>query len=187
MLTAKNYRQKFLEEIGFPLIRANAERFVSGVGDLRKTENLKLVYERALLWKEEQSVQMCRHQDERIAQLEAELEQLRSAPELEVLTPEEHLVTYTASIPEESAETVLSTVLSLDDLAAKDTYRKLAKALHPDTSRLPKNKAEALIKIANRLYQTHSSNSTIVPSYGLRKSKVTVGTTSWVVNDDIDF
>jgi curved DNA-binding protein CbpA len=191
--TAKDYRRKFLEEIGFPLIRANAERFVPGVGDLRKPQNLKLVYEKAMEWKQEQVPRDCTQEQERITQLEFELEQLRASIEesktleTETPTPEEHLVEYISSVPEECAEKVIATVLSLEDLVEKETYLKLAKALHPDTSRLPKNKAEALIKIANRLHEIYSSNTYIVYGHGIRQSEAKAGTSSWLVDDDIDF
>ncbi len=53
-LKAKDYRRLFLELVGFPLIRANAVRFVADIGDLRRVDNLKRVYEAAAKWKDSQ-------------------------------------------------------------------------------------------------------------------------------------
>jgi hypothetical protein len=52
---AADYRRMFLEKIGFPLIRANAIRFVSDIGDLCKAVNLRRVYEASLEWLAKQS------------------------------------------------------------------------------------------------------------------------------------
>jgi hypothetical protein len=156
LFKAAEYRKLFLELTGFPLIKANAVRFVPDVGDLRKVANLKLVYDAAAAWKAEQKDKE-EFWEKRIAQLEAQVEQLSqkvqspAPPE----QPEEVLATYLAEVPEEVAEAVIAAVV-ID----KQSYRTLAKFLHPDTAAISKDKAEALIKIATRIYDrpTYSLN-----------------------------
>jgi uncharacterized protein with von Willebrand factor type A (vWA) domain len=47
-LKAADLRELFFREIGFPLIKANAMQYIPDVGDLRKTENIRLVVKVAL-------------------------------------------------------------------------------------------------------------------------------------------
>lgn len=147
LLKASEYRRLFLELIGFPLIKANAVRFVPDIGDLRKVANLKQVYEAAIAWKAEQQDKE-KFWENRIAELEAEVEQLKQETEpTPPQQPEEALATYLAEVPEEVAEAVIAAVV-ID----KQSYRTLAKFLHPDTAAIAKEKAEALIKIATRIH-----------------------------------
>ena len=154
LLKASDYRRLFLLEIGFPLIRANALRFVPDVGDLRKVANLKLVYEAAMAWKAEQRDKEA-FWENRIAQLEVEVKTLKEQTKPEPEQPEEILAEYLAEVPEEVAEAVIAVVVT-----DKASYRKLAKFLHPDTAAIAKDKAEALTKIANRTFNrpTNSVN-----------------------------
>jgi hypothetical protein len=152
LLRASEYRRLFLLEIGFPLIRANAQRFVQDIGDLRKVANLKLVYEAAMCWKAEQREKEA-FWENRIAQLEAEVENLKEQVQPTLEQPEEVLAEYLAEVPEEVAEAVITAVVT-----DKVSYRKLAKFLHPDTAAIAKDKAEALTKIANRVFDKPSNS-----------------------------
>lgn len=194
-LKAKDYRRMFLEEIGFPLIRANAERFVPEVGDLRKVSNLKMVYEVAMEWKEQQS-KSAYERELKIAELEAELECLRSQlpkpteTSVESAEPENHLADYVASLSDQGAvEAIVSTALQADS-DTKKTYRKLARAFHPDSSNLPKDRATALFATLSRLYEQLNDTSTALNSIlenERERSTVRVAKESQLVNDDIWF
>lgn len=162
-LRAKDYRRMFLEEIGFPLIKANALRFLPEVGDLRKVENLRLVLEAALKWKAEQAEpnekyakqieqleEQIKEKEEKIAYLEEEVECLRSEAD-QSLNPEQHLANYLAEAPDVVAENVVAVVLGSSD-NAKIAYRNLSKVFHPDISCLPKDRATKLFATLGRLY-----------------------------------
>ena len=177
LLKASEYRQLFLEKIGFPLIRANAVRFVPNIGDLRKVENLKRVYDAALQWCVERKEKEDFWSD-RALTLESELEQLKHEikalkeektemlDKVKTLAPEEALATYLAEVPEEIAEAVISVVI-----VNKESYREIAKVLHPDTTPIKKQKAEALIKIANRIHEINSKTSSLHQNHGFRESQ----------------
>jgi hypothetical protein len=180
LLKASEYRKLFLLEIGFPLIRANAQRFVPEIGDLRKIANLKLVYDAAMRWKVEQQEKETLREN-RIAELEAELEQLNEQSKLKAPEqPEEFLVEYLAEVSDEVAEAVIEAVV-----VDKKSYRRLAKFLHPDTAAIAKHKAEALTKIANRVF----SRPTNSISYASTRSEASTASSfknEWGL-DDIGF
>jgi hypothetical protein len=205
-LKASDYRQKFLEEIGFPLIKANAKRFVQEVGDLRKTDNLKIVFEAAMRWKEQQpkdmSEELARQQSQlseltqKLDVAQAEIEELKSrqvelSPEEPTKEPERQLAEYIASVSLPTAEDVLSAVFYADKGAAKDTYRRLSKVFHPDTTRLPKDEAATLFALVRRLYEQINSRplANNIVNDERKESESETGTTSYWVNDigDIDF
>jgi (p)ppGpp synthase/HD superfamily hydrolase len=179
LLKASEYRRLFLAEIGFPLIRANALRFVPEVGDLRKVVNLKLVYEAAMTWKAEQQEKKA-FLENRIAQLETEVEKLKEQAQPEPEQPEKVLAEYLAEVPEEVAEAVITAVVT-----DKASYRKLAKFLHPDTAAIAKDKAEALTKIANHVF----NRPTYSLSHESKQSKPSTGSSfkNEYGLDDLDF
>jgi hypothetical protein len=201
-LKAKDYRRMFLEEIGFPLIKANAQRFLPEVGDLRKVDNLKLVFEAALRWKAEQIKpdeqcdkrikqleEQVREKEEKIAHLEEEVDLLSSKLTTcaeQPLKPEEHLASYLADVSEIVVENVVFAVLDSSD-NRKNAYRSLSKIFHPDTSFLPKNKATKLFATLSRLYEQNPYTTAL--KYDTKEVKVSTKP-SYVDEfglDDIEF
>jgi septal ring factor EnvC (AmiA/AmiB activator) len=203
-LKAHDYRQMFLKEIGFPLIRANAERFVPRVGDLRKTENVKAVFEAAMQKKMEEHQRV----EEKQKQHEAEIEALRQELEL-VRTrleqveepepnhteeePERQLAHYVGSVSMDAAEKIICAVLCSEQTDCKHTYRRLSKVFHPDTTSLPKDKAAELFALLRRLYeQVAESNNSFnsILGYDKSRSHEPDERKSWISKedpDDIDF
>lgn len=207
-LKASDYRQKFLEEIGFPLIKANARRFVPEVGDLRKTDNLKIVFEAAMRWKAQQPKDMTdeltKQQSElsnlrqKLEAAEIEIENLKSqsvnpgVEEVKIDEPERQLAEYVASASPSTAEDILIAVFYADKGSAKETYRRLSKVFHPDTTHLAKDKAATLFALVRRLYEQINSNrlaNNIVNDE--RTERESVATKSWLNEegdiDDISF
>jgi hypothetical protein len=201
-LKAHDYRQMFLKEIGFPLIRANAERFVPRVGDLRKTENIKAVFEAAMQKKAEEN----RRAEEKQQQHEAELAALRQELKLakaepeQVDKPEAHppkeeperqLAHYVASAPIDTAEKIIAAVLSSEEIDYKSTYRRLSKVFHPDTTSLEKTKAAELFTLLCRLYEatanSYSSLNSILEHDNQQVRSVRVTRESQLIDDDIWF
>lgn len=170
-LKAKDYRRMFLEEIGFPLVKVNAQRFVSEVGDLRKVENLKLVFEAAMRWKseriqpygerEESLERELREKDVLLAELEERVKELEQqavntpAPVTEnQVEPEVHLVNYLADAPGEEAQVIFQCFMPInDEKSSQRVYRKFAKFLHPDATFLPEDKAVFLFNVLQSSYQ----------------------------------
>lgn len=192
----------FLEKVGFPLIRANAERFVPGIGDLRKTENVKAVFEAAMQKKAEEDRKAKEKDQQHKLELEAlrqeldlakaELEQVdQSEQTLPQEEPERQLAHYVASVPIEAAEKVLSAVFYAEQGDYKSTYRRLSKVLHPDTTSLPSIKAAELFALLRCLYEqiVESSNSfNFILGYDNQQAqRVRVTRESQLVDDDIDF
>lgn len=201
-LKAQDYRRMFLDKVGFPLIRVNAERFVPGIGDLRKTENVKAVFEAAMQKKAEEE----REVEEKRQQHEAELTALRQELELAKAKleqvdqpdttppeeePERQLAHYVSAISVDTAERVLSAVLHSEQIDYKSTYRRLSKVFHPDTASIPKDKAAELFALLHRLYEqiveSNNSFNFILDHDNQQTQRVRVTRESQLVDDDIDF
>jgi hypothetical protein len=187
-LKAKDYRQMFLSEIGFPLIKANAKLFVADVGDLRKVENLKLVYEVAMQRKDEEErdrqsanesirreleaqVQAVQELEQQLAEKDCRIEELESKVEYfsnlqlpgstNETDSERQLAEYVAQAPVNTAEEVILAILRTDPASPKVAYRRLSKVFHPDTTDLPKNKAAELFDMTRCLYEQIGYSQTV--------------------------
>jgi hypothetical protein len=80
------------------------------------------------------------------------------------LSAEDNLAAYLEAQPEPITECILAALFSASGETSKSTYRKLAKAFHSDSSRLPKHRAEALFRILRSMYeQLTDSQQSILP------------------------
>lgn len=156
-------RKQFKELTGFPLVRANAEVFVPKVGDLRRVENLKIVVKAVVASISEKDELIAELKSE-IASLKAEVEEKQEVPPVDEI---EVVAAACVEVSEPVAEQILSAMLTSDKEQTKTIYRKLARAFHPDSTRLEKEKAARCFAIVTEIVEKYTKGI-----YGERREPV---------------